>query len=512
MTVTRTIECYYWNPSLGIDDTLEYTYEDVNGFSLKKPVLTVQVLGKILEELKRTRREYLLSLGIPQVIDTIGRVADLWMDPDYKGRKLALEVLPSVTGFSHEMLEYWGFDYFLSSMRKENLPLFGRLQPQQYREFTKLEDGLVKAYGIPNILHSKFEPEVIGHVCAGNILGIAAFEMIMDKLVDASSWVKVPSEEPVFGALYARSIEEVDPRFASSIAVLPFGSEQTHLQEFLFSHSDLVRATGGESARKTLTELSEKYRVPLAGHWHKFSFIVVAKEYLDKRAREIAELASLDVCAWDQQGCFSPQEIFVETGGEVSPLEFARMLAEEMETTTRALPKGTNSGKIQVKDGYYQYLTKEMMGEPVKIFPSKEHLWLVIYDQSTMNFDPSPLFRVIRVKPVTDIMEIPRIVKPIGRFLQTVGVAIPDHRLIPFADAMGKAGASNMRTVSNMTLQKSWEPWDGRFPLHELMEHDSIHWVSIDTRNMDNELQVALKRKRLIVNERLARNGLTEKK
>jgi hypothetical protein len=508
--VTRTIECYFWNPSLGIDDTLEYTYETINGFELKKPVLTVQVLGKILEDLKRTRKEYLLSLGIPQVIDTIGRVADLWMDPEYKGRKLALEVLPAVTGFSREMLQYWGFDYFLSSMRKENLPLFGRLQPQQYREFTKLEDGLVKAYGISNILHSKFEPEVIGHVCAGNILGIAAFEMIMDKLVDASSWVKVPTEEPVFGALYARSIEEVDPRFASSIAVLPFGSEQTHLQEYLFSHSDLVRATGGESTRKNLTELSERYHVPLAGHWHKFSFIVISKEYLGSRAREIAELASLDVCAWDQQGCFSPQEIFVETGGEVSPLDFARMLAEEMETTTRALPKGTNSGKIQVLDGYYQYLTKEMMGEPVKIFPSKDHLWLVIYDQSTMNFDPSPLFRVIRVKPVPDIMDIPRIVKPIGRFLQTVGVAIPDNRLIPFADAMGKVGASNMRTVSSMTLQKSWEPWDGRFPLHELMEHDSIHWVSIDTRNIDNELQVALRRKRLIVNDRLAHKGGTE--
>ncbi len=505
--MTKTIECYFWNPALGIDDALEYTYEDINGFTLKKPVLTVQVLGKILEDLKKTRKEYLLNLGIPQVIDTIGKVADLWMNPDYTLRRLALDVLPAVTGFSREMLEYWGFDYFISLMRKEDLPLFGRLQPQQYREFTKLQDGLVKAYGTTNILHSKFEPEVIGHVCAGNILGIAAFEMIMDKLVDASSWVKVPSEEPVFGALYAKSIEEVDPRFAYSIAVLPFGSEQTHLQEFLFSHSDLVRATGGEAARKTLTELSERYHVPLAGHWHKFSFIVIAKEYLGRHAREIAELASLDVCAWDQQGCFSPQEIFVENGGEVSPLDFARMLAEEMETTTQALPKGTNSGKIQVKDGYYQYLTKEMMGEPVKIFPSKDHQWLVIYDQSTTTFDPSPLFRVIRVKPVNDIMDLPRIVKPIGRFLQTIGVAIPDYRLLPFADEMGKAGASNLRTVSSMTLQKSWEPWDGRFPLHELMELDSIHWVSIDTRNIDNELSVVLKRKRAIVNERLSKNG-----
>ena len=69
----------------------------------------------------------------------------------------------------------------------------------------------MKAYGKPHISHSNYQPEVIGHICAGNILGLAAFEMVMDKLVDAATWVKVPSEEPVFGALYAKSIEEIDP-------------------------------------------------------------------------------------------------------------------------------------------------------------------------------------------------------------------------------------------------------------------------------------------------------------
>jgi hypothetical protein len=313
--------------------------------------------------------------------------------------------------------------------------------------------------------------------------------------------VKVPTEEPVFGALYAKSIEEVDPLLAYSIAVLPFSSEDAMVQDYLFSQSDLVRATGGERARRNLTTLAEKHHVPLAGHWHKFSFIVIAREFLDKQASEIAELASLDVCAWDQQGCFSPQEIYVETGGAVSPKEFAGLLAKEMKKTTRALPKGTNSGKMQVLDGYYQYFTKEIMGEPVKIFPSKENQWLVIYDESNSNCEPSPLFRVIRIKPITDIMDIPQKVHPLSSFLQTVGVAIPQERLLAFADAIGQAGATNLRTISAMTLQKAWEPWDGRFPLQELFEHDAIHWVSIDTKDMNAEIKNALQRKRTIVRE-----------
>lgn len=503
----RAIDCYFWNPELGLEDRIEFTYEDIgNNIELKKPVFTIDALNKIINSIKEARQNYLLKIEIPTVLNVIEKVTNVWMDPEYKGRKIAREVLPTVTGFSLEMIESWGFDHFMSILKKENLPLFGKLQHDKYREFSELNDGLVKAYGELNVSHSNYDPEVIGHICAGNILGIAAFEIILDKLIDAASWIKVPSEEPVFGALYAKSIEEIDPQLAYSIAVLPFEGGDNEVKEFLFSKSDIVRATGGEQARISLTDLAEKHNIPIAGHWHKFSFITIAKEYMDDRASQIAELVSLDVTVWDQQGCFSPQEIFIETGGDINPLKFAEFLADEMETTSIVLPKGIKSGKMQVLDGYHQYLKKEMMGEPVKIFPSPTYQWLVIYDGTTENVEPSPLFRVIRVKPIEDIMQIPKLVKPLGQFLQTIGVAIPNKRLIPFADAIGEVGATNIRTISNMTLQKPWEPWDGRFPLHELFEHDNIRWVSISTRDIDQDLKKALEQKRSIINRRLQRN------
>jgi len=509
----KTIDCFFWNPELGLEDSLEFTYKDIgNNIELKKPIFTIDALNKIINDIKEARQNYLLKIEIPTVLNVIEKVTNIWTDPDYKGRKIAREVLPTVTGFSLEMIESWGFDHFMSILKKENLPLFGKLQHDKYREFSELKDGLVKAYGRLDVSHSNYEPEVIGHICAGNILGIAAFEMILDKLIDAASWIKVPSEEPVFGALYAKSIEEFDPQLAYSIAVLPFEGGNKEVKELLFSKSDIVRATGGEQARISLTNLAEKHNIPIAGHWHKFSFITIAREYMNDQASQIAELVSIDVTAWDQQGCFSPQEIFVETGGNVKPLEFAELLAEEMETTSIALPKGINSGKMQVLDGYHQYLKKEMMGEPVKIFPSPTHQWLVIYDGTTDNIEPSPLFRVIRVKSIQDIMQIPKLVKPLGQFLQTIGVAIPNRRLIPFADAIGEVGATNIRTISNMTLQKPWEPWDGRFPLHELFEHDNIRWVSISTRDIDQEIKTALERKRLIVNQRLKHDEIHYKK
>jgi len=497
----KTIDCHYWNPNLGLDDTLEFQYEDVgNGIELRKPIFTIKSLDIIIDSIKESRKNYLLKIEIPHIIDVIDKVTELWMNPDYHGRKIARDILPTVTGFSVEMIESWGFDNFMSILKKENLSIFGKLDPKNYQQFKPLGDGLVKAYGNINVTHSNFEPELVGHICAGNILGIAAFEMIIDKLIDAATWIKVPTEEPVFGALYAKSIEEIDLNLAYSIAILPFESGNKEVQDFLFSKSDIVRATGGELARQNLEGLSKKHNIPIAGHWHKFSFITISREYMNDKANDIAELISLDVTAWDQQGCFSPQEIYIEEGGKITALEFAEILSKEMENTYKALPKGTKSGKMQVLDGYHQYFKKELMGDPVKLFSSPSHKWLIIYDKNTENVEPSPLFRVIRVKPVSDIMIIPKLVKPLGQFLQTVGVAIPNKRLITFADAIGNVGATNIRTVSSMTLQKPWEPWDGRFPLHELFELDNIRWVSISTKNIEEDIEKSLERKRMIVN------------
>jgi hypothetical protein len=118
----KVINCYYWNPKLGIEDNMEFTYEDIGGgIELKKPVFTIEVLDKIIEGIKKARREYLLTVDIPTIIDVIGRVNNLWMDLMYRGRKIAREVLPIVTGFSVEMVESWGFDHFLSIIKKENL-------------------------------------------------------------------------------------------------------------------------------------------------------------------------------------------------------------------------------------------------------------------------------------------------------------------------------------------------------------------------------------------------------
>lgn len=493
----KIIDTHFWNPHLKLSEPIEYKYKLIcPNYKLRTPILTQKSVEEIIVDVKNQREQYLLNADIPTILDTIQTVTEKWLDPMYKGRILAKEILPYITGFSPEMIETWGFGRFLSIIKKENFPIFSKLNHENFQDFSAHGDGWVKAYGTQEIAHSNPNPALIGHICAGNIIGIGVIEIIMDKLIDAATWVKPPSEEPVFTTLYTKTIEELDPQLANTIAVLPYESKQTELNEYLFSQSDIVRATGSELARRNLIKLSKKHNTPVAGHWHKLSFITIAREYLNKQAREIAELVSLDVSAWDQQGCFSPHEIFVEKGGMVSPKEFAKLLAEEMAVTAEILPKGSKSGKMQVLDGFHQYFKKKQMGEPVEIYQSPSKDWLVIYDGISKDFEPSPLFRVIRIRPVNDILDVADIIRPLGKFLQTSGIAIPNNRILPFANAIGEAGVTNIRAISSMTLQKAWEPWDGRFPLQELFELDNIRWVSISTRDIDEEIKTLLEKKR----------------
>lgn len=490
--MTYTIDCFYWNSDIPIPDLQLASTEIAPDIIIRKPILSKQTIATILTSLEKHRTDCLSSHSLPDIFDTILDLIALWTDPGSTWRQLAHEILPPITGFSPKMIENWGFNIFLQTLDPRNLPLTGRLDPHHYRQFTPYQTGYLKTVGKTKEYYANDQPKLIGHICAGNIVGLPAIEMIIDKLVDTATWIKPSNEEPVFAALFAKSMESIDPDLAHTIAVFPLDSTQTDLNEYLFSRSDLVRATGGEMAKQSLTKIADAYNTPLMGHWHKFSFIAIAREYLSEKASLVAKLAALDISAWDQQGCFSPQVIFIENQGQISPRRFAELLADELQAMMRILPKGTKAGKVSILEGYQEALKKQIFGSSLEIFTSPSHDYLVLLDETTDPVGPSPQFRAITVKPIDSIDNIRESVGPFHRFLQTIGVAIPFERLLPFAETMGSCGATNIRALGEMTLQKSWEPWDGRFPLEELLRDDGSNWMSISFNNMDEALKESM--------------------
>jgi len=491
-------DCFYWKENKELKGKIDYKYVKIGrNIVLKKPVLDTSSIKIITRDLKKNQA-YLNDLDFFELLEITDQITSLWEDPNYKLRKLAEKLLPVITGFSEEMIKKFTFRFF-TFLREGGVELLTKIDPEKFREFQEFGEGFLKAYGENNILYFNDKPKIVGHVCAGNIPGIACFEMMIDKIIGASTWIKTSSEEPITAVLYVKSIEEIDKKLAETIAILPFKSDDKKILEFLFSESDIVRATGGEKARKNLINISNKYKTPLAGHWHKLSFIVISREYLNRRVNQIAELAALDIIAWDQQGCFSPQEIFVEKGGIISPKEFTKILSDKIEKISKIIPKGSNSGNINVLDMFHRYSKKKIFGEPIEIYTSKNEDWLVVYDESNQNFEPSNLFRTIRVKPINNITDVVSKIKPISSFLQTIGVAIPQRRLLKFADIVGDVGVTNIRSVGGMTMPKAWETWDGKLPIGEIIKQDTIRWLSICSKNIDEEINELIELKNKIL-------------
>ena len=56
--------------------------------------------------------------------------------------------------------------------------------------------------------------------------------------------------------------------------------------------------------------------------------------------RTTARRAAHDVARWEQQGCYSPHVVYVETGGGLMPEPFAAQLAGELARLEQETPRG----------------------------------------------------------------------------------------------------------------------------------------------------------------------------
>jgi hypothetical protein len=243
-----------------------------------------------------------------------------------------------------------------------------------------------------------------------------------------------------------------------------------------FAASEAVIVSGSDASVENI-----RGRVPASvrfvGHGHRVSFAVMGREALEPAALPaLAERAAYDVSLFDQQGCVSPHVIYVERGGAVPPEAFAERLAEAMAAFERAMPRGRLA--VEEASAIQQARTetelRELREEPVRLFASPGGTaWTVIYEDDQA-FVPSCLNRVIRVKPLNDIGELPNLVRPISRYLQTVGTAMSGERRDRLAAALAPLGVCRVCSIGEMPHPPlSWHH-DGGFSLLPLLSWTSI--------------------------------------
>lgn len=439
----------------------------VEGAPVRRLELAVADLKRIASGL-RGAGEHLRSLSSVTIAECLGAIGSRFRDPQDILRLEALSVLPETSGLSTEMAAHvldgmcrdWTTEVFLELLERE----FGHPEALDEADFPADFAALTTHFG------------------SGAVPGVTATSLIRALLVKSPSLVKPGLGDVVLPVLWARAIHATYPSLGAAIAVAYWPGGDSELSAAAIAESDQVVVYGSDDTvaevrgrmREDQRLVVYPHRVGLCGLGRES----IAPQHLQLRAKE----AALAVATFDQRGCVSPHVIYVETGGETSPTEFAEALATELSELERELPSG---GRTPEEAVAFQQLTGTLemrmaAGEDVILHSRPGEAWAVAFDPDP-RFIPSCLGRFVWVKPLGDLGELPEVLAPVRRHLQTVALEfdpgrragsskLPESRELKAA--LSALGASRLTTLLEMPWPRAWWEDDGHGPLRILVGRD----------------------------------------
>jgi len=433
---------------------------------LPEAALDPTIVAEACQTLKRNRERYLQPRSTASLIAVISETAAEWLKPDFPFRQAALRDGPSPTGFSAATLAR-GLDDFFRQITAANLEALVR---QDLGQLPRL-DRMAPLEAQPRTLALARGPEFLVHITAGNIPLPAITSMILGLLVRAAQFVKCATGASLVPRLFAHSLYEADRKLGACLELAEWPGRTEALEQILWREADCVTVTGrDETVEAIRRQLPPGAR--LIAHGHKVSFAFVAREELNGRAaRQAAARAAADVAAWDQLGCLSPQVIYVERDGGVSPENFAGLLAAELETREAVEPRGAidleTAAAIASRRRFYEVRAANLTGTRLWASPGNT-AWTVVYEDEP-RFQNSCQHRFIYVKGVADLTAALEGADMVKGKVSTLGLAASPPRLREFAEQAARWGVTRVCPLGQMQNPPLGWHHDGRPALGDLV-------------------------------------------
>ena len=428
------------------------------------PVLSEAQGLALATRVRENARVYLKTLPVAQIVAAIDRAVARLLDRDDPWRRKAEAVLPIVTGYDRETVRL-GLSGYLRTFRA---PQLQRFLAEDFANSAVLDafqpamkGGFTRAYG----------PELLLHVWAGNVPGLPLWSLISGLLVKAGTIGKVASAEPLLAGWFAQIVAEIDPRLAECLAIVWWKGGDEASERVWLNEADTIVAFGGNAALAAIRD-----RAPVTArflpHGHKIGFGLVSSAALDTRkAGPLARLAAHDVMRYEQQGCYSPQMLFVERGGKVSPREFAEQVSRELANLSRTHPRRALS--VAEASGVAAWRNAEEMrafeGSCRALLGDAGDPWSVVCVEAAEGLAPSGLNRTLKIVAVDNLDAVVPLVAPFRAFLQSAAVAAAPEELFSIAALLGEAGVTRICAFGRMTAPEPGWHNDGRFNLLDLV-------------------------------------------
>ncbi len=337
-------------------------------------------------------------------------------------------------------------------------PLLGPVSAENLLEVVRLE------LGHPEILDG-FRPygahfsraipvDPILHIVSGNTPHAALQSLLRGLLLGARNLVKIPSD----------GLPEVDDFLARLPAALrELAVVESRLPEDWLREAGAVIVFGSD---ETVAHFRKRVRsgVVFDAHPHRVSLCAL----FEAAPREVAAAVAEDVSRFNQKGCLSPHDIYVEGDAR----DFAARLAEEMRRYEERDPRGpvTTREVAEIAGARANYRFRAASDPRVAIWESAgSSAWTVIFEDDPW-FAASCLNRVVFVKPLPD--DLNASLGPAQSWLAAVGIwpATPE-----WAEKVAVLRPSRICPVGRMQAPPfSWHQ-EGKQTLAPL-----AHWVDFE--------------------------------
>lgn len=254
-------------------------------------------------------------------------------------------------------------------------------------------------------------PRTTAVIAAGAIPMPTIEAMLMPLLLGSTVRIRPAQRDPITAGLLRAGISALDPLLGACLEVVEFERGDTRaLTRFLAA--DAVVASGSDASIATIRQ-----RLPpgtrFAGYGHRLSVAVVGAA---PSPETLAGLA-LDLTLWDQLGCLSPVAVFALSHADDWADGLAMALANQADVPRGEVPLEAAAALRHERSAAE---IRQAAGEPVRVLAGED--WTVVREADAA-WRPCPLYRFIRVVPVSDAAHLATALIPVREHLSSVGFA-----------------------------------------------------------------------------------------
>jgi phenylacetate-coenzyme A ligase PaaK-like adenylate-forming protein len=337
------------------------------------------------------------------------------------------------------------------------------LETKLMRELGGIDPGRLARFDFRREIFEGWLPVgLLVHIAPGNAPAAGAMSVVEGLLAGNLNAVKTSGGGRFTHALLSE-LADLDPTgaVAARVIVLGFPSSRTEWLSRLCAAADAVAAWGGEEALAGVAAL-----VPpgcrLVDWGPKLSFSYLTADAWSERSTLLGIVD--DICRLDQQACSSPQVVYLDTEDNEQVFAFAErfaaVLAETVPGLDPAVPGLLESAEITntvLVAGLEEHLGL------TRVFAAEDGSWHVLADTRAA-LRASPLFRTVWVKPLPR-KELAAVLRPMRRYLQTVGIGADRRDTAELAGTVLAAGAQRVTVPGRMLDSYDGEPHDGVYAL-----------------------------------------------